>query len=100
MVAVLERPSAEFEFVVAPAPPQHDVTLSIDADLMDRLRERDLNAARKSTACCASTGHRRSEGPRVRAGRMGARRNAGAGPDTLNTPYDHPRVCRVVVAAL
>lgn len=45
MVDVLERPSAEFEVVAAPAAPQRDITLSLDADLLDRLTELNLNAA-------------------------------------------------------
>ncbi|WP_157182365.1 hypothetical protein [Methylobacterium sp. WSM2598] len=45
MVDVLERPSAEFEIAAAPQPPQRDVTLSIDVDLLDRLTERNLDAA-------------------------------------------------------
>ena len=38
------NPSAEFDSVAAPSPPQRDVTLKIDADLLDWLASRGEDA--------------------------------------------------------
>jgi hypothetical protein len=47
MVDVLERPSVEFEAAAAPTPPQRDVTLKIDADLLEWLTARGEDAAQE-----------------------------------------------------
>ena len=39
------KPSAEFDSVAAPSPPQRDVTLKIDADLLEWLAARGEDAA-------------------------------------------------------
>lgn len=47
MVDILERPSVEFQEAAAATPPQRDVTLKIDADLLDWIATRGEDAGQE-----------------------------------------------------
>ncbi len=48
MADVLDRPAAPFEIAAAPTPPQRDVTLKIDADLLDWIATRGEDAGQEA----------------------------------------------------